>query len=163
MIFATVGTQLPFDRLLVAMDAWAAANPGVEIHAQTGESAATLANLHTNKFLNNDVFMDLFAKADIVVAHAGMGTILAASEMGKTVVIMPRLAAQGEHRNDHQIATCERMSVLSNVIVADDETQVAAALDRAIAGEGKAAGDGVNPYASSELLEAVSAFVKGEW
>ncbi|MGB0505152.1 MAG: glycosyltransferase [Pikeienuella sp.] len=158
-----MGTQLPFDRLLIAMNEWAANNPGVEIHAQTGETAADLGNMTTHKFLNNDVFMDLFDKADIVVAHAGMGTILAASEMGKTVVIMPRLAAQGEHRNDHQVATCERMSVLSNVIVADDETQVAASLDRAIAGEGKAAGDGVNPFASPELLKAVSAFVKGEW
>jgi UDP-N-acetylglucosamine transferase subunit ALG13 len=163
MIFATVGTQLPFDRLLVALNTWAAQNPDVEIHAQTGDTTASLDDMNTHKFLNNDVFMDLFGRAEIVVAHAGMGTILAASEMGKTVVIMPRLAAEGEHRNDHQVATCERMSVLSNVIVADDETQVPGALDWAIAGEGRASGDGVDPYASPELLKAVSEFVKGEW
>ena len=36
MIFATVGTQLPFDRLIVALDQWAASSPDVEVFAQIG-------------------------------------------------------------------------------------------------------------------------------
>ncbi len=36
MIFATVGTQLPFDRLIRALDGWAASNGGVEVFAQIG-------------------------------------------------------------------------------------------------------------------------------
>ena len=34
MIFATVGTQLPFDRLIAAVDRWAGTRPGREVFAQ---------------------------------------------------------------------------------------------------------------------------------
>jgi len=36
MIFATVGTQLPFDRLIEALDAWAGEHPHIEVFAQIG-------------------------------------------------------------------------------------------------------------------------------
>ena len=46
--------------------------------------------------------------AAAIVAHAGMGTILTALETGKRLLVMPRRAALGEHRNDHQLATVSR-------------------------------------------------------
>ena len=36
MIFASVGSMLPFDRLIQAVDAWAAANPAQEVYVQIG-------------------------------------------------------------------------------------------------------------------------------
>ena len=36
MIFVTIGSMFPFDRLIRAMDAFAQANPGTEILAQIG-------------------------------------------------------------------------------------------------------------------------------
>jgi UDP-N-acetylglucosamine transferase subunit ALG13 len=41
--------------------------------------------------------------ADVVVAHAGVGTALAAFEVGKQPVLVPRRLAHGEHVDDHQI------------------------------------------------------------
>jgi hypothetical protein len=38
MIFATVGTQLPFDRLVRGLDQWASRNPQEEIFAQIGQA-----------------------------------------------------------------------------------------------------------------------------
>ena len=42
-------------------------------------------------------------EADVVVAHAGVGTALAALEVGKCPVLVPRRLAHGEHVDDHQV------------------------------------------------------------
>ena len=39
----------------------------------------------------------------MVVAHAGVGAALAALEVGKCPVLVPRRHARGEHVDDHQI------------------------------------------------------------
>ena len=41
-------------------------------------------------------------EADVVVAHAGVGTALAAFEVGKCPVLVPRRLSFGEHVDDHQ-------------------------------------------------------------
>ena len=131
MIFATVGTQLPFDRLLAGLDSWAALNPEVPILAQTGRTTRSFAHISTVRELDQSAFRDHFEQARLVVAHAGMGTILSATELGKPVVLMPRLARFGEHRNDHQRDTAAEMARLSNVTVVEDGEALHAALDLA--------------------------------
>jgi UDP-N-acetylglucosamine transferase subunit ALG13 len=49
-----------------------------------------------------------------------MGTIISAAELGKRIVILPRRAELGEHRNNHQLATASRLSHLNGLVVADD-------------------------------------------
>ena len=131
MFFATVGTQLPFDRLLAGVDSWAALNPGIPILAQTGPTARRFAHVATVRELDQAAFRARFAEARLVVAHAGMGTILSATELGKPVILMPRLARFGEHRNDHQRDTAAEMARLSNVTVVEDGEALHAALDAA--------------------------------
>jgi UDP-N-acetylglucosamine--N-acetylmuramyl-(pentapeptide) pyrophosphoryl-undecaprenol N-acetylglucosamine transferase len=41
-------------------------------------------------------------EADVVIAHAGVGTTLAAFEVGRCPVLVPRRLAFGEHVDDHQ-------------------------------------------------------------
>jgi UDP-N-acetylglucosamine transferase subunit ALG13 len=131
MIFATVGTQLPFDRLLAGLDSWAALNPGIPILAQTGRTARTFAHIDAVRDLDQTAFRARFTEARLVVAHAGMGTILSATELGKPIILMPRLARFGEHRNDHQRDTAAEMARLSNVTVVEDGEALHAALDAA--------------------------------
>ena len=45
MIFVTIGSMFPFDRLIRVMDGWAAANPGVETLAQIGDGAYEPAHM----------------------------------------------------------------------------------------------------------------------
>lgn len=132
MIFATVGTQLPFDRLLSGLDHWAARNPQVPILAQTGHSVGKFPSIRTVTHLCQAGFLEQVKSARLIVAHAGMGTILTAAELGKPVILMPRRAKFNEHRNDHQQDTVAEMRRLSNVSVVEDGEALHAALDRAV-------------------------------
>ena len=49
-------------------------------------------------------------EADVLVAHAGVGTALAAFEVGKCPVLVPRRVAHGEHVDDHQTQIAAELS-----------------------------------------------------
>ena len=74
MIFATIGTQLPFDRLLTGLDTWAAHNPGVPIVAQTGSTRRTFRHLDAVTAMPQAEFRRHLQAARLVVAHAGMAS-----------------------------------------------------------------------------------------
>jgi UDP-N-acetylglucosamine transferase subunit ALG13 len=159
MIFATVGTQLPFDRLLLAVDTWAAMHSDVPVLAQTGRTATRYAHLTATPQMDQSRFADCVAQARVIVAHAGMGTILCALEAGKQVILMPRRADLREHRNDHQRDTAAEMAALSNVTVVEDSSALCSAISAALTRSndpGLAARSGV---ASARLLDAVRDFI----
>jgi UDP-N-acetylglucosamine transferase subunit ALG13 len=163
MIFATVGTQLPFDRLLAGLDGWAARNPDIPVLAQAGRTARRFAHLSTVRELDQTAFRARLAEARLVVAHAGMGTILSAAELGKPVLLMPRLARFDEHRNDHQRDTAAEMARLTNVTVVEDGEALHAALDRARArGFAFEAGPVGVPTVSATLIATLREFVWGD-
>ncbi|AGF79897.1 hypothetical protein UWK_03380 [Desulfocapsa sulfexigens DSM 10523] len=134
MIFVTVGEQLPFDRLVRAVDE-CAQKLGQEIFAQIGETEWRPKKIGYEKFLNPDEFNKKFLEADVIIAHAGMGTIITALELGKPIIVMPRKAALGEHRNDHQFATAQRFLALNYITVAFDETELVEKLEKFSGGE----------------------------
>lgn len=120
MIFATVGTQLPFDRLIRTLDQWASQNPQTEIFAQIGQTQYIPRHMQWERTISAATFRDKLGRCDTVVAHAGMGTIISAVELGKRVLVMPRRADLNEHRNDHQLATVERLRHLGGLEAAED-------------------------------------------
>ena len=124
MIFVTVGEQLPFDRLVRSMDEWAAKS-GKKVFAQIGNSELIPAHIEFKQFIDPEEFKATMFAAELIVAHAGMGSIISAVEMGKPIIVMPRKSSLGEHRNDHQIATANRFLALNYVSVALDETELA--------------------------------------
>ena len=98
MIFCTIGTQAPFDRFVKIIDE-VAAHLDEEIIAQVYKSEYVAQNIRTVEFLPPDEFNKLFSKARLIVAHAGMGTIISAMRQHKPIIIFPRIAAWSEHRN----------------------------------------------------------------
>lgn len=129
-IFVTVGAQMPFDRLVTAMDLWAAAHPHHRVIAQIGASELTPAHLEWRRFLTPGEFERRCDAAEAVVGHAGTGTILAALERGKPIVVMPRRAELRETRNDHQLATAKRFAEIAGVSIAWNERELGRALER---------------------------------
>lgn len=127
MIFCTIGTQAPFDRFVKIVDE-IAANLNEEVIAQVYKSEYTAKNVKTIDFLPPDEFNKLFAQARMIVAHAGMGTIISAMRQHKPIIIFPRIAAFGEHRNEHQLATAQKMAALGYVYVANNSEELQALL-----------------------------------
>lgn len=123
MIFITVGTQLSFDRMVQALDHYFE-NSDEEVFAQTGESSYRPVNIPACAFISPTEADAYFQKASLIIAHAGMGSILTALKYQKPIVIMPRKASLGEHRNEHQIATANWVKALSGVWVAEDEVEL---------------------------------------
>ncbi|MBI3581980.1 MAG: hypothetical protein HY098_07920 [Nitrospinae bacterium] len=110
MIYVTVGNHdKPFDRLIAAMDR-AAAELGEDVVMQTGVSQSRLRHAKGEPFFTYDKAEELIKSASAVVAHAGIGTIIACRTHGTPLVICPRRAAQGEHLNDHQREIADELS-----------------------------------------------------
>ena len=156
MIFVTVGTQLPFDRLVGAVDRWAGAAEGRSVFAQVGPTRQEPQHLEYRAHLSPNECRQRLATARVVVAHAGMGTVLSALELGKPVLVMPRRASLGEHRNDHQLATARRLQESGRVTVAHDEVELVARLDEL---DRLSSGECISRFASPDLIRALRAFI----
>ena len=159
MIFVTVGTQLPFDRLIRVVDAWAGRTGRLDVLAQIGPSQLRPEFIQFQPFFSPAEFSRHFASADLVIAHAGMGSIISAMSQGKPILVMPRSAGLHEHRNDHQVATARRFKELGRIQVVMDTQELDAQLSR-VENIPKASRTG--RYASSELLAAVRVFLSGD-
>lgn len=129
MIFVTVGTQLPFDRLIRAVDDALAAAPG-EALFQIGKGSYEPRNGRWQRTLAPAEFKAAMTDARVVISHAGIGTILSSRRYGLPLVLMPRKAELGEHRNDHQTATARSLGHLSGVHIAWDAAELATLLAR---------------------------------
>lgn len=123
MIFCTIGTQAPFDRFVQIVDE-VAADLNEEVIAQVYKSRYKPKNIKTVNFLSPDKFQELFSSARMIVAHAGMGTIISAMTQQKPIIVFPRIAKLGEHRNEHQLATAEKMQELGYVYVANSAKEL---------------------------------------
>jgi UDP-N-acetylglucosamine transferase subunit ALG13 len=159
VIFVTVGAQMAFDRLVMAVDAWAGEHGRGDVIAQIGPSEREPRHLRWVPFMDPPEFRRMCEEATAIVAHAGMGSIITALELGKPLLIMPRRGDLRETRNDHQIATARRFSELRHVSVAWDETELPARLDDIESGSERVR---IGAYASPRLLAAVRAFIDGQ-
>lgn len=156
MIFVTVGTQLPFDRLVDAMNDWASAGHD-EVIAQAGPTAAAgrWPHLDARTRMTPEDFERCFSDARIVVGHAGIGTILSAQRFRKPLVILPRRESLGEHRNDHQMATAREVSRLKGVYIAWNDADLPDLLQRDLA---PAVPDGGE--SRSHLIDRIRTFIE---
>ena len=107
--------------------------------------------------LASDRFQQVLGEADVVVGHAGMGTILSALVAGKPLLVMPRRGALRETRNDHQVATARRMAELGLVRAALDEQELRRALDDV---DRLTPARRIGPHASPELIRSLRDFLQ---
>ena len=136
MIFLTVGTQGPFERLIRAVDMWCASSPArPRVFGQIASPVAgsfVPKNFEWVSRLDPDEFNTRFSAADLIISHAGMGTIISALQAGKQIVVMPRRLHLMEHRNDHQLATVKQMAGRAGLHVAADENSFAQTAEHAL-------------------------------
>lgn len=129
MIFLTVGTQLPFDRLTRAVDEWAARHPDVKVFGQIGHGSYQPQHMQFRAFISPKESEQQIDAAEIIIAHAGMGSIITALQHQKPIVVVPRRSDLGEHRNDHQVATVRRLAGTDGLSCVNDISELAQLLD----------------------------------
>jgi UDP-N-acetylglucosamine transferase subunit ALG13 len=129
MIFLTVGTQFPFDRLVRDVDNFLDTHElGEEIFAQIGNSTYKPRHFEAAAALEKEAFDRYFQQASAIIAHAGMGTITMALDHGKPLLAMPRLKKHGEVVNDHQVALAEEFEAIGHILVAHNASELATKL-----------------------------------
>lgn len=125
MIYATFGTAGAFPRLLARLDELAA-ETGMEFVVQTGNTPQTAKHCRMFDFVPSQ--KDYFMRADMVVAHAGLGTQLELLQLHRPFVVAPRLARFGEHNDDHQVETCEILHRKYGILFFEDLEMLTPAL-----------------------------------
>lgn len=158
MIFVSVGSMMPFDRLVRTVDAWAAAHPAVDVLVQIGSGRAVPVHARHVRLMPPGEYRRLVHDAALFVAHAGMGSIIAAIQAGRPLLMLPRRAALGEHNNDHQLATVRNVANRPGLHHVEHEDQLGAAINRLL-GHGGEVPAPIAPHASPELIARIRDFV----
>lgn len=156
MIFVTAGTQFPFDRLVEIIDKAAPQLGGEEVVVQAMKGKYEPANLKLKELIPADEFSQIMSQCRLVIAHAGIGAILSSMLKSKPIIIFPRKAELGEHRNNHQIDTAKRFEELGYVNVAWDNEQ----LEKMLFDPPTKSLYDLKAEASPELINHVSQFIE---
>lgn len=76
---------------------------GADVLWQTGDTQTDGLGIAGHAAMPERDLANAMGEADVVVAHAGVGSAIAALEAGKVPLLVPRRLAQGEHVDDHQV------------------------------------------------------------
>jgi len=116
MILVVLGTSSwRFDRLIKAVD---------ELAQVSGDDVIIVGKLVSEYkpryarylgFINKQELEKLYASADVIIGHAGTGTILSSLRHKKPIIIVPRQSKFGEHFDDHQIQLAKTFENTPNV------------------------------------------------
>ena len=101
------------------------------------------------------------AAARLVVAHAGVGSIVSAGEHGRPIVVLPRRAALGEHTSDHQVETVGWLRGKPGVHVADDRGASSPGCIAAAAAAAAAGGAGWRRPPIPAFIARLRRFIEG--
>lgn len=102
-IVVTLGTYKDFGFPLLIERVLALLPPAAEVLWQTGDTDVSGFPIEAHRAIPERELTAAMAAADVVVAHAGVGASLAAFEVGKCPVLVPRRLSRKEHIDDHQI------------------------------------------------------------
>ena len=130
MIFLTVGSMFPFDRLVQSVDEMLRDRLIDEtIVAQIGNGRYEPRQMAFYRFLDKFELDKRIDDATMLIGHAGAGTIGLALERKKPILVVPRLKKYNEHVNDHQVATARKFEELGHVLVAYEMQDIPAKLN----------------------------------
>jgi len=121
LIFVTVGNHNQgFGRLIKKMDE-IAGTINEKVIMQVGYTTYKPVNAEYFSFVGSfEEILRLNREAQVVVSHAGAGSIITALKEKTPVIVVPRLKKYNEHMNDHQLEIAKAMSKNKNVTVIYD-------------------------------------------
>jgi beta-1,4-N-acetylglucosaminyltransferase len=132
MIFVTVGMHSDgFPRLVETMDRLAA-HIDEEVLIQTGSTVYQPSAARWFTFASQAEMEDYSRRAQIIVSHAGAGSILTALHYGKPMIVVPRRQQRGEHIDDHQLELAQALAEAGALIMVDAPEEIPAQLQAAL-------------------------------
>ena len=124
MIFATCGSSpFGFDRMMQALRAL----PAAELSVQHGPAPAP-PSASAYDFLPFGSMVELMQQADVIVSHAGVGSIMCALQAGHVPIVFPRLKRYAETVDDHQAELAAALAKRGTVIVATTPEELVSAV-----------------------------------
>lgn len=160
VIFASVGSMLPFERFVRGVDEWARDNPDEAVYIQIGGTEYEPRHAPFTRMMPMTEYRERLRTCDLFVAHAGMGSILQALEERKQTLMLPRHQEWGEHTTDHQIHTVERFGHLPGLRVVDTVEDMHREMTGLLANP-LVMDAAISNQASPELISGVRTFLAG--
>ena len=77
-------------------------------------------NMKIIDYMSVRKFEECIDRADLIICHAGVGTILTALKKGKKIIAAARLKQYGEHVNDHQLQILDNFTAEGYILALED-------------------------------------------
>ena len=132
MILVMLGTQNnSFHRLLEEIDDLI--NKGIindEVVVQAGHTKYKSKNMKIFSLIPLEELEELIEKADLIITHGGVGSIISSLKKGKKVIAVPRLHEYQEHVNNHQKEIVETFDKKGYIIGIQDVKELNEAIEK---------------------------------
>jgi UDP-N-acetylglucosamine--N-acetylmuramyl-(pentapeptide) pyrophosphoryl-undecaprenol N-acetylglucosamine transferase len=101
-IVVTLGTQQHYGFTRLISKVLEIVPATAEVFWQVRDADAARLGIVARSVVPSEELADEVRQADVVVAHAGIGSVLSALQIGKCPVLVPRDHRHGEHVDEHQ-------------------------------------------------------------
>ena len=129
----TLGTSRKYGFRRLVEEAVRELPPDADVLWQTGATDLTDLPIEARESVSAPDLDRAIGEADIVVAHAGTGSAVAALEAGKCPILIPRRRRLGENADDHQAFVAHELDRRGLAVAPADERLTAGVLTRAAA------------------------------
>lgn len=133
-IFVPLGTQkFPFKRLIIELNNLVKEGIYAPENIVMQSTMYDIVPMFTHVgLIPVDEFNGYMQEADLVITHAGVNSIITCMQMGKPLLVIPRLYKYGEHVDDHQLEIALLMKEKYNVLVAQDLSELKMMIEKAM-------------------------------
>lgn len=127
-ILVTIGSmkEKKFTRLFKIIDELCEEKviDGKNVIAQVGFDNYNSNNFNVFDMIDDYNFKKMIEDVDLIITHAGTGTVISCIKMGKKVIIFPRMKEYDEHYDDHQLELCELFNNKNYALIAKNKEEL---------------------------------------
>ena len=160
--FVTFGNATqPFDRLMEALESARELLPK-PVTVQHGRTPCTASWLSAVTFLSPADYESQMRQADVVIMHAGAGSVLHAITAGKVPIVMSRLSTHGEVVDDHQVQFAAALEAMGRALVIHNSDDLRRAAVAAISRQAELLERSAEPPLVALVADALRRAAEGE-
>jgi UDP-N-acetylglucosamine transferase subunit ALG13 len=162
MIFVTVGNHYQgFDRLVRKVDE-ITSRTSYDFLIQKGYTPYCPRSARYFDFVPIQTAMEYIRTSEMVISHAGIGTIILCKKYGIPLLIFPRRKKYKEHGTDHQMEIAQAIEARKDdtISIVYEDDQLEAKIAEVLARRGKTI-PGVN-VGRANLIRIIQAFIEDQ-